>query len=95
MRYLWGLTDFENSRSLRPNYGGEFEIDGLAKKVVKKDRLSSGTRRIIVELPLSVFGVAIIIGIFYGFIRLENWAAPDEDLGETYDSISRVRVFLE
>lgn len=95
MRFLWDLTDFENAQTLRQKYGGEFKIDYFSKKIIKKDRLSEGTRRIIVEIPLSLFGIGVIAGIFWGFIELEKWSAVNEDIGETADSIGSARTFVK
>lgn len=94
MRHLWDLTEFEDAQVQRADYGGEFKIDPVRKEVILQDRINEDTRRLIVEIPLSIFGIAMILGIFYGFIELADWAEPDESLGETTDNISRGRYFL-
>ena len=78
--YLWDLTEFEHSQTVRVEYGGEYKIDGITQAIVKEDRISEGTRRWIVEIPLSIFGVGIIFAIFLGFQTLTDYATAEPEV---------------
>lgn len=69
MVFLWDLAKFEDSEITRYDYRGEFRADPVTKDLKVEDPVSLKCRRLIAEIPLVTLAIALVIGIFYGFLQ--------------------------
>lgn len=80
LAYLWDMHKFKENEQIRARFRGSHTIDSVTKDIVKWNRLSTIKRRYLIEIPLTAFGVALIIGIFYLFLVIaQNESVQNSD----------------
>ena len=64
MKMTWDLNNFEEEEEERNDYHGDYIVDSISEKIVKKDYYPKW-KKDIVKLILYVFGIVLIIIPFH------------------------------
>ena len=78
----------------RTRHRGRFVIDDITRDIRKKNRMSTFYRRLITEIPILLFGVALIIGNFVLFFFLNKKISEMRISGELSESLASKYALL-
>lgn len=67
--YLWNMKGYVGNDAERPEFKYELVICPETHSYKKQSFTNAYVRRVFVELPVIIFAVAIVIGIYYVYYR--------------------------
>ena len=91
---IWNTENFKENELPRLDYNGNYVIDPISKKIIKKNKFSTLKRRLITEIPLISLGAFFIIILFILMTRLNQNIndKTDEEIENITNKFSPTRV---
>jgi anoctamin-10 len=94
LRFCWDMHNYKAREPERVMYTGTFTLNPITKSVMMFDSFTTFKRRLIAELPIILFGFAIVALVFYTFFLWSRMYKGNQIMGIVIGSLNGATITI-